>query len=73
MRTTLDVDDDVLDAARALAAERRVSIGKVLSDLARRALRPAPPVVVDDLPQFAVDHDAPIITPDMVREAADEA
>ena len=39
MRTTLDIDDDVLAASRELAARRRTSIGKVLSDLARPALR----------------------------------
>jgi hypothetical protein len=40
MRTTVDVDDDVLQAARELAANRRRTIGKVLSDLAREALEP---------------------------------
>jgi hypothetical protein len=40
MRTTLDVDDDVLQAARELAANRRTTIGAVLSDLARQALEP---------------------------------
>ena len=40
MRTTLDVDDDVLQAARELAANRRKTIGEVLSDLARQALEP---------------------------------
>ncbi len=38
MRTTLDLDPDVLAAARELAARRRVSIGRVLSELARQAL-----------------------------------
>lgn len=41
MRTTLDVDDDVLQAARELAENRRKTIGQVLSDLARQALEPA--------------------------------
>ncbi len=40
MRTTLDVDDDVLQAARELAANRRKTIGQVLSELARQALEP---------------------------------
>jgi hypothetical protein len=40
MRTTLAIDDDVLDAARELAKSRGSSIGQVLSDLARRALTP---------------------------------
>lgn len=40
MRTTLDVDDDVLQAVRELAENRRKTIGQVLSDLARQALEP---------------------------------
>jgi hypothetical protein len=39
MRTTLDIDDDVLQAAKELAATRETTAGKVLSDLARRALQ----------------------------------
>ena len=40
MRTTLQLDDDVLVAARVLARERRLSIGAVISDLVRQALTP---------------------------------
>lgn len=40
MRTTLDLDDDVLQAAKEIAASRRTTAGKVLSELARRALEP---------------------------------
>ena len=42
MRTTLDVDDDVLQAAKELAATRGQTAGQVLSQLARRGLDPAP-------------------------------
>ena len=38
MRTTLQLDDDVLAAARVLARQRRRSVGDVISDLARQAL-----------------------------------
>lgn len=38
MRTTLQLDDDVLAAARVLARQRRTSLGAVISELARRAL-----------------------------------
>ncbi|KVN28665.1 CopG family transcriptional regulator [Burkholderia pyrrocinia] len=41
MRITLDIDDDVLAIARARAEREHVSIGRVLSALARAALRPA--------------------------------
>jgi predicted transcriptional regulator len=38
MRTTLDIDDDVLAAARELATARKSTAGQVISDLARDAL-----------------------------------
>jgi hypothetical protein len=38
MRTTLDIDDDVLAAAKELSRRQSVSAGKVLSQLARQAL-----------------------------------
>jgi hypothetical protein len=41
MRTTLDIDEDVLHAAKELAIARRTTAGRVISDLAREALRPA--------------------------------
>ena len=46
MRTTLDIADDVLQAARELAASRKSTAGQVLSDLARQALEPARPAKV---------------------------
>jgi hypothetical protein len=41
MRITLDLDEDVLQAAKEIAAARGTTTGKVLSDLARKALTPA--------------------------------
>lgn len=43
MRTTLAIDDDVLAAARALAEQQDKTIGKVISELARKALTPIEP------------------------------
>jgi hypothetical protein len=37
MRTTLDIADDVLFAAKEIAQRERKSIGQVMSDLARKA------------------------------------
>jgi hypothetical protein len=39
MRTTLDIDDDVLLAAREHAAREQKSLGAVVSELARESLR----------------------------------
>jgi hypothetical protein len=41
MRTMLDIDDDVLQAAKEIAASRRLTVGQVLSELARKGLKPA--------------------------------
>lgn len=38
MRTTLEIDDDVLNAAKRIARRMRTTAGAVISDLARRAL-----------------------------------
>ena len=38
MRTTIDLDDDILQAAKELGHGRGMTIGKVVSDLARRGL-----------------------------------
>jgi hypothetical protein len=41
MRTTLAIDDDVLAAAKEMAATERKSVGEVISALAREAMRPS--------------------------------
>ncbi len=38
MRTTLDIDDDVLQAAKELARQEHKTAGRILSELARRGL-----------------------------------
>jgi hypothetical protein len=43
MRTTMDIDDDVLQAAKELATKEKSTAGKIISSLARRALAAAPP------------------------------
>ena len=39
MRTTLDIDDDVLQAAKEVAAREQKTAGKLISEWARRGLR----------------------------------
>jgi len=72
MRTTLRIDDDVLDAARALADSERRHVGAVISDLARRALRPTLFREGADFPTFDVPLDAPPMTSAHVARALDE-
>jgi hypothetical protein len=38
MRTTLNIDDDVLVAAKQLAKEDNLTVGKIVSNLARQTL-----------------------------------
>ncbi|HYL76533.1 MAG TPA: hypothetical protein VEU96_20130 [Bryobacteraceae bacterium] len=40
MRTTLDLDEDVMHAAKSLAQQRGQTAGQVISDLVRIALKP---------------------------------
>lgn len=47
MRTTLSIDDDVLVAAKELAAVDATSVGQALSMLARRGLSPGSRVSQD--------------------------
>ena len=39
MRTTLDIDDDLLAAAKEVAKRERRTAGQIVSDLMREALR----------------------------------
>jgi hypothetical protein len=43
MRTTLAIDDDVLEAVRGIASRDGKSVGNVLTELARKALEPELP------------------------------
>jgi len=42
MRTTLDIDDDVLQAAKDLARREKKTAGQMISELVRRALGASP-------------------------------
>ena len=48
MRTTLNIDDEVLRAAREIARQRNLSTGAVVSGLLRQALTGQSPGVRDD-------------------------
>jgi len=72
VRTTLDIDDDVIVTARELARDEGRSIGAVVSDLARRGLMPARVEREHGRPVIRSPAGAPPITPEMVRKALDE-
>lgn len=72
MRTTLTIDDDILEDARRIAQAEGTTVGAVISNLARRALAPAAVVEREGLPAFDVADDAPVITTRTVARALDD-
>lgn len=72
MRTTLDIDDDVLQAAKEIAQARRKTAGEVLSDLARKGLEPSrTPRIRNGVP--LLPHvPGRIVTVEMVEAALDD-
>jgi hypothetical protein len=53
MRTTLDIDDDLVQVARQLARQRGITMGQVISELARNALEPrTAPTMRNGVPLF---------------------
>lgn len=76
MRTTIDIDEDVLLAAKELAAARGTTAGKVLSELARRGLTPAdagPPTTRNGVPVMPLrPGGAPRVTMHQVNGLRDE-
>lgn len=73
MRITLNLDPDMLEATRILAAKQRRSLGAVVSDLLRRALAQSinPPRERNGIPLFPVSPGARKVTPEVVRELFD--
>lgn len=73
MRTTLDIDDDVLRAARELAEQRKSTAGRVLSDLARQALtRQADTTLIARNGFRVLPQRGGIVTSDLVRRLSDD-
>lgn len=74
MRTTVDIDEDVLRVAKDLAALQEKSIGRVLSDLARKGMTPEPIEfeVVDGVPLLPPRPGARLVTLEDVNRIRDE-
>ncbi len=73
MRTTIDIDDDVLLAAKELARAGKRTLGQVISDLARRAMtREVRVSKKHGLPLFPVLPEASVVTLELVNQLRDE-
>ncbi len=74
MRTTLTIDDDVLVAAKAIAEQQQRSIGEVLSELARNALRkPAASATRSGIPLLPQGSGQTPVTLAIINALRDEA
>lgn len=79
MRTTLDIDDDVLQFAKELARAERKTAGQVISELTRKAItQPAKPLdlseleIVDGFPVLRGRAGA-VVTTELVDRLLEEA
>jgi hypothetical protein len=73
MRTTLNIDDDVLAAAKERAAGEKITTGKVISDLARQALtQPAPGPLIERNGFMVLPSRGGVVTSALVKRLADE-
>ncbi len=73
MRTTLDIDDDILLATKEIARQRGVSMGQALSDLARQSLtRHVETATRNGIPLFPRQLEAGIVTLELVNQLRDE-
>jgi hypothetical protein len=73
MRTTLTLDDDILEVAARQAKARGVSLGRTVSDLVRRGLNaPTPSTDKDGLVVFKLPPDSPAVSTEDVRRLDSE-
>ena len=74
MRTTLDIDDDVLRAAKEIAELQRKTAGQVVSELLRKALHPTPRSlrVRNGVPLLTRRPGAPVLTMALVNQLRDD-
>jgi len=74
MRTTLAIDDDILAAAKEMAATEQKSVGVVISALARNGMKPINTRrrTRNGVPLLAVRPGAPRVTSELVRKLQEE-
>ena len=72
MRTTLNIADDVLAAAKSLAQQQQQPVGDIISDLARKALtRPSSSQKKNGVPLLPVSRQSQPVTMELVNELRD--
>ncbi len=75
MRTTISIDNDLMKIVRYIARDKSESMGKVISDLARRGLKSRAvikKIETTGFPVFSVSKNAYPITLEDVKKLEDE-
>lgn len=54
MRTTVDIDDDMMRATRAVARQRRITLGQAISAQLRKSFEPSGEATTDTYRGFKV-------------------
>jgi len=72
MRTTLDIDDNLLAIARVRASEKGISIGAAVSELMRKGLSIPVAASKSGFPVFPPPPGAPIVTDELVARYRDD-
>jgi len=73
MRTTINLDDDVLQVVRHYAESRSLAMGKAVSELVRRGLNaPMATKVVNGLHVVVLPADSPRVTTELVKRLENE-
>ncbi|MGB8384465.1 MAG: antitoxin [Dermatophilaceae bacterium] len=72
MRTTLDLDDNLLAIAKVRAREKGISLGAAVSEMMRQGLRVPRATSLSGFPVFDPPADAPMVTDDVVERHRDD-
>jgi len=75
MRTTINIDDDVLETVKAVASRDRKPVGQVVSAMLRKAVEPpagAPRRTRNGIPLFPVSANAGVVTPELIKELLED-
>lgn len=74
MRTTIDLPEDLLGTAKAMARGRKQTLGQTIADLMRRGLRPVPdePIRISPRTGLPVIHLGRVTTLEDVKALEDD-
>jgi hypothetical protein len=72
MRTTLDIDDNLLRIAKVRAREKGISVGAAVSEMMRRGLEVTIGSSKSGFPVFPPPPDAPVVTDEIVARYRDD-